>query len=164
MPPLTGDLEDGLGETSDVAGGDTGDTDSAVLGSVYAVLLGQLVHLLRLETGECEHADLAGDVAPVLLAAKLLEVLLEQSAHGDDAVGHALDLAQPLLVQGGVVEDGRCDTSAVDRGVRVERTDENLDLRVDTLLLLDVGADNGESTNTLSVETLPDVSNSSSMT
>jgi hypothetical protein len=35
---LTGDLEDGLGESADVAGGDTGDGDTAVLGGVDRVL------------------------------------------------------------------------------------------------------------------------------
>jgi hypothetical protein len=35
---LTGDLEDGLGESADVAGGDTGDGDTAVLGGVDGVL------------------------------------------------------------------------------------------------------------------------------
>jgi len=42
----------------------------------------------------------------------------------------------------------------VDRWVGVKRTDENLDLRVDALLLLGIGADNREGTNTLTVETL----------
>jgi len=43
----------------------------------------------------------------------------------------------------------------MDRWVGVKRTDEDLDLGVDTLLLLGIRADNRESTNTLTVETLP---------
>lgn len=35
---LAGDLEDGLGESLDVAGGDTSDGDTAVLGGVDGVL------------------------------------------------------------------------------------------------------------------------------
>jgi hypothetical protein len=118
------------------------------------VLLGQGVHLLRLETSVGEHADLAGDVAPVVLAAELLEVLLEESTHGDDTVSHTLDLTQPLLVEFGVVQDGRSDTGTVDGRVGVKRADQDLDLRVDTLLLVGIGANNGEGTNTLTVETL----------
>jgi hypothetical protein len=38
-----------------------------------------------------------------MLASQLLQVLLQESAHGDDAVRHALDLAEPLLVQRWVV-------------------------------------------------------------
>lgn len=122
------------------------------------MLLGQCIHLLRLETSVSEHADLAGDVAPVVLATELLEVLLEESTHGDNAVSHALNLAQPLLVELGVVQDGGSNTGTVDRRVGVERADQDLDLRVDTLLLFGVGADNGEGANTLTVETLGNVS------
>jgi hypothetical protein len=46
----------------------------------------------------------------------------------------------------------------VDGGVGVEGTDENLDLRLDTLLLLGVLADEGEGTDTLTVQTLHIVS------
>lgn len=42
----------------------------------------------------------------------------------------------------------------MDGGVRVERTDENFELRVYNLLLCSVSADEGESTNTLTIETL----------
>jgi hypothetical protein len=118
------------------------------------VLLGQSIHLLGLETSKGEHADLAGNVAPVLLATELLEVLLEESTHGDDAVSHTLDFTEPLLVELRVVEDGRGHTGSVDWRVRVERANQNLDLRVDTLLFLGVGADDREGTNTLTVQTL----------
>lgn len=151
---LTSDLVDGLCQTLDIARSDTGNTDSAVLGSIHAVLLGQSIHLLRLKTSVGEHANLAGDVAPVVLAAELLEVLLEEGTHRDDTVGHALDFAEPLLVELRVVQDGRGDTSTVDGGVGVKRADKDLDLRVDALLLLCVGADNGKGTNALTVETL----------
>lgn len=157
-PTLTGDLVDGLGKTLDVGGSDTGDGNSAVLGSVNTVLLGQGVHLFRLKTGVGEHADLASDVAPIVLAAELLKVLLEKSTHGDDTVSHTLDLTQPLLVELGIVENGGGDTGTVNGRVGVERADQDLDLRVDTLLLIGVGTDDGEGTNTLTVETLGNVS------
>lgn len=89
-----------------------------------------------------------------MLAAKVLQVLLEQSAHLDDTVSHALDLTEPLLVQGGVVHDGGGDAGAVDGRVGVQRTGEDLDLGVDALLLLGRLADEGEGTDTLTVETL----------
>jgi hypothetical protein len=97
-------------------------------------------------------------VAPVVLAAELLEVVLEQSAHGDDALGHALDLAQPLLVERGVVKNLRRDAGAVDGRVGVQRADEDLDLGVDALLLVGRLADDGEGTDALAVETLHPVS------
>ena len=97
---------------------------------------------------------LAGDVRPVVLAAKVLQVLLEQGAHLNDTVSHALNLTQPLVVQCRVAHDGRGNTGTVDRRVRVEGTDEDLELRVHTLLLLGVIAHKGEGTDTLTVETL----------
>ena len=93
-------------------------------------------------------------MGPIVLAAQLFEVLAEKSTHLNNTIGHTLDLTEPLLLQLGVVEDGRGDTSAVDWRVGVERTDENLDLRVDTGLLLCRLANNGESTSTLTVQTL----------
>jgi hypothetical protein len=117
-------------------------------------LLGENIHLLGLQTSVGEHANLAGDVGPVVLAAKLLEVLAEQGAHLNDAVSHALDLTEPLLVELGVVHDGGGNAGTVDGRVGVEGTDQDLDLRLDALLLLSVLADERESTNTLTVETL----------
>lgn len=148
------DLVDGLGETADVLRGDTGNGDTAVLGGVDGELLSEAGHLLVSQTSVGEHADLVGDVGPVVLGAELLEVVLEESTHGDDAVSHLLDLTEPLLVESGAVEDLGGDASTVDGGVGVQRSDEDLELRVDTLLLVGVGADDGEGTNTLTVETL----------
>lgn len=75
---LTSNLVDGLGKSLHVASGDTGHGDTAVLGGVYGVLgllaievlkvqldraylLRKSLHLLGLETGVCEHADLDFD-------------------------------------------------------------------------------------------------------
>ena len=151
---LTLDLVDGLGKTADVFASDASNTDAAVLGGVDGVLLGELGHLLCGKASVCEHADLAGDVAPVVLAAQLLEVVLEQGAHLDDAVGHALDLAQPLLVERGVVQDGAGDAGAVDGRVGVKRADEDLDLRVDALGFFGGLGDDREGADTLAVKTL----------
>jgi hypothetical protein len=103
---------------------------------------------------ECICAYLAGDVGPVVLAAQFLEVLLQQSAHFDDAVGHALDLAQPLLVEFSVVQDGGGNASAVDGRVRVQRPHEDLDLGLHALLLLGRGGHERERADTLTVQTL----------
>lgn len=109
-------------------------------------------------------------MAPVVRGAELLEVTLEGIAHADDAVGHALDLSQPLILEIARVEDLGGDASAVDGRVGVERAmyllnsrysltsmqnlpNENLDLRVDLGLLLLAGSNDGESTNTLTIET-----------
>lgn len=89
-----------------------------------------------------------------MLGPQPLEVLLEEGAHGDDAVRHALDLAEPLGAESGVVEDFRGDARAVDGGVGVHGAHEDLDLRVDPLLLLGGLAEDGEGADALAVEAL----------
>lgn len=118
------------------------------------MLFRQLLHLLRLQASIGEHANLGSDVVPVVLAAKLLQIFLEESTHGDDTVSHTLDFAEPLLLQLGVVEDLRRDAGTVNRWVGVKRADKNLDLGVDTLLLFGRFTNNGECTNTLAIKPL----------
>jgi hypothetical protein len=160
---LTSNLENSLGKSLDVSGGDTSDGDTAVLGGVDGVLLGKDIHLLRREACVCEHTNLdiisvsshrresdgrkgrgaylVGNMRPVMLTTQSLKVLLEKTAHLNDTVSHTLDFAQPLLLEFGIVQDGGCDTGAVDRRVGVEGANEDFDLRVDALLFLGGGAD-----------------------
>jgi len=53
------------------------------------------------------------DVAPVMLATQILEVLLEQCSHINDTICHALHFTEPLLVQGRIVKDLTRDTCTV---------------------------------------------------
>lgn len=92
-------------------------------------------------------------MVPVVLGSQILEVLLQQGSHLDDAVGHALDFAQPLFVQRGVAQDLARDACAVDRWVGVERADQDLDLRIHSLLLLGAVGYNAECAHSLAVET-----------
>ena len=80
-------------------------------------------------------------MVPVVLAANLLEVLLEQCAHGNDAIGHSLNLSEPLFIQLGIIEDLGGNTGAVNGRVGVQRTDEDLNLRVYPLLLFRIFTD-----------------------
>jgi len=153
-PSSTRHIVNRLSQPLDIPRRDARHTDPAILGRIHAVLLGQRVHLLRLEPRVREHADLARDVAPVVLAAQLLQVLLQKRPHLDDPVRHPLDLAQPLLVERWVVEDRAGYARAVHGRVRVQRSHEDLDLRVDTLFLVRVRTDDGECADTLAVQTL----------
>lgn len=97
---------------------------------------------------------------------ELLEVLDEEGAHEDDAVGHDLDLLAPELLyrdegggeegsaysEGGVLEDGLNDAAAVDGGVGVHGADEDEELGQELLLLLLALADDVEGTDALAVE------------
>ena len=77
----------------------------------YSALAGNL--------GKLAGTYLRRDVVPVMLAAQLLQVVPEQGAHLDDALRHAFDLAQPLLVEVLVVKDLGGDAGTVDGRVRV---------------------------------------------
>lgn len=100
-------------------------------------------------------------MAPVVLAAKLLEILLQERPHADDSFRHALDLSQPLLVQRRIVQNFRSDAGTVDWRIRVQWPDENLELRVYPLLFLGRLAYDRESSHALPIQTLDDVSRSS---
>lgn len=146
------------GNLLNVTSSDTSNRDTSVHGTVDRVLLGQSGNLLGLEAGVGKHTDLGGDVIPVVLGTKFLEVALQKRTHSDNAVRHSLDLGEPLLVEGSVVQNLRSNASSVNGGVRVHRADEDLDLRVNALPLLSGLGEDGEGTDTLSVETLHAVS------
>ena len=59
-----------------------------------------------------------------------LDASLELSSHGDDSVGHSLDIATELGVQGWVVEDLGGNSSTVGGWVRVHGSDQNLNQEV----------------------------------
>jgi hypothetical protein len=131
----TGNLVDALRQSLDISTRDTSNTDSSVSGGVYTAFLCQLIHLLSSESSVGKHSNLTCDVAPVALASQFLEILLQQGAHADDAVCHALDFSQPLPIELRVVENLRSNTCAVNWRIRVQGADEDFELRVQTLLL-----------------------------
>lgn len=62
-----------------------------------------------------------------------LDASLELSSHGDDSVGHSLDIAAELGVQGGVVEDLGGNSSTVGGWVRVHGSDQDLNQEVKSM-------------------------------
>ena len=143
---------DGVGQVGVVLGRDAGDGDAAVLGQVDGELLGETLNLLLVEAGEAEHADLVGDVLPVVNRALLSQVLHQAAAHCDDSVGHALHLAQPQGVELGCVEHLGGDLGAVSWRIRVHAANGDAQLAEHTLDVVLVRQDEGESTDTLTVQ------------
>lgn len=133
--------------------GDSADGDTAVLGHVDAMLFDHGLALLHGQAGEGEHADLSGDVGPVAWdfldldgSAESLSHVLHSSADNDE-------LVEPLLAHGGVVEDGGGNSSAMLGRGRVVGSDGDFYLGHDAGGGGLVGADEMESTSTLTVET-----------
>lgn len=79
---------------------------------------------------------------------------VEQSfSHGDDPVGHLLDLGQPFLKQLLVAEDRGDKLGTVDWRARVQGSNDSLDLGKDPLLLFGGRNDHGECTGSFTVKT-----------
>ena len=70
-----------------------------------------------------------------MLTPELLEVLLEQCPHTDDAVRHPFDLTQPLFIEAWVVENLRSNPSTVNGRIGIQWAHQDLDLGVYSLLL-----------------------------
>lgn len=103
-------------------------------------------------------AYLRRNVAPVMLASQILQVLLQQRSHLDDTVRHSFHLPEPLFIQLWSGQDLGSDTGTMDRRVRVKGPHEDLELGVDTLLLFRRLTADRECANTLAVEALGRVS------
>jgi hypothetical protein len=81
------------------------------------------------------------------------EEIIELLSHADNTGSHALDLTFPFLVQTLVGKDGAGNAGTVEGRVRVHGADDDLQLTLDTSPFLGVGADEGEGSDTFSVET-----------
>ncbi len=95
---------------------------------------------------------LVRDVIPVMFRSQLFKILLEQGPHLDDPVRHALNLAEPLLIELGVVLDIAGKTSAGGGGGGVKRTHEDGYVGVDARSLIGGVAHDAERTNPLAVQ------------
>ena len=132
---------------------ETGDGNTAVHGHVDGILFAELVDLVLVQASEGEHANLVGDVAPIVLIAHLFQLVAEAVAHVVHAAGH---VAQILVPHGGelrVAQDYIDDAGAVNGWVRVDRSGDLLDAAHHDVLLSLTSADSGETAGTLAVKT-----------
>lgn len=147
-----GDGVEGLSNVSDVVCVEAGDRDTAISGHVDSVLLAELINLVSVETSVGEHADLAGEMAPVVLVANILKSVSQTGAHLGDAARHVEEILVPHLSERLVAEDGVDNASTVEWRVRVDRASELLDAAHHDVLLLGAAADEGEAAGTLTVK------------
>ncbi len=87
---------DGMGQVGVVLGAHAGHWNTTVVGQVDRELLDEALHLGAAQAGEAEHADLGGDVTPVVRGALLAQIVHQWLSHRDDTVSHAFHLAQPF--------------------------------------------------------------------
>ena len=142
-----------FGDVVEVLGVEASDGDTSIHGHVDVILLAQLVDLVLVETGEGEHADLAGDVAPVVLVSEGSQFLNKTMAHSVHTSRH---ISQVLVPHGGeifVAENDVDDTGTVDGWVRIDRSGDLLYARQNNIFLFGTTSDNGDAASTLTVET-----------
>jgi hypothetical protein len=150
---VLGDGMDGLSKVLYVTGGDTGHGDSSVAGHVDGELTGEAVNLLWGQSREAEHTNLLVDVRPVAGGSELLQIVGKHGAHGDNAISHELYLAAPLSTKLSISKDGGDNTGSVDGRVGIHWANDDLQLRLNILLLDGGASDEVNGTNTLTIET-----------
>lgn len=116
------------------------------------VLSDHLLALLGSEAKEREHSNLGGDMVPVALGSVLNQGSLEEVTHLVHSVSDGLEFREPLLSVFRDSEDLSSDSSTVNRGRRVVRSNNDLDLTVDLISGGLITADNVHSSSSLTVE------------
>lgn len=69
-----GDLVDGIGQVLNVVRRDTSHANASILRQVDVVFQRQLLNLRWRQSSVAKHANLVGDVLPLTLAARLLQI------------------------------------------------------------------------------------------
>lgn len=111
-------------------------------------------------------------MAPLSRGIKLDKLVVKTLTHLNDTVSHALDFNKPLLGEFGGAKDGRDETSAaviyrksartlraesdedvLDGRVRVHRSNNDLQLRIDPGLLLGAFTDERDGSNSFTIQT-----------
>jgi len=115
-------------------------------------LLSKCIDLFGLQAGEGEHSDLGFNVFPLSWSLEFDELVVESFSHGNDSVGHSLDLYQPFVVELRGTKDGADKSGTVDGRVGVEWSNDNLELRVDSCLLIGIGTDKRDGSDSFAVQ------------
>ena len=112
----------------------------------------QFIHLLASHPTEAEHTDLVGDVLPRKGRTAFFEVLTQERSHFDDAIRHALHFLVPLRLERGIAENRGSDERTVHGWVRVHRTRDHLELRLDTVGFFLIFAHHAHGADALAVQ------------
>ena len=136
-----GDLVEGIRDIVEVTGVETSDGNTAVHCHVDGVLLTELVDLVLVQASEGEHANLVGDVTPVVLVAEFGELVAETMTHFMHAAGHITKVLMPHGCELCVSENDVDNMGAVDGRVGVDWSSNLLNSAHDNILLSLAAAD-----------------------
>ena len=90
---------------------------------------------------------------PSTLGSNLLELSSQKFSHGGDSIGHGDELIEPLLAHGWFIEDNSSDSGTVPWWRRVVDSNDDLELGEDFTSDGLIGADEVESSASLTIET-----------
>jgi len=147
-----GDSVESVSDVVQVLSVQTGDGDTAIHSHVNGVLFAELVNLVLVQAGEGEHANLVGNVAPVVLVADGGQLVAEAVAHFLHAARHVSQVLVPHGGELGVTEDDIDNAGTVNGRVRVDGPGNLLDTAHDNFLLSFTATDGGVTSSTLTVE------------
>ena len=141
-----------LGNIFHVAGVDCGHRGARRAQNVHMELRAQTLDLLGGQSGVGEHSALLGDVRPVPLGSRLLQVLHQQGTHVLDPLRHRRALLLPLRRQSRIVQHRGDNPSSVQRRTRPQRASSDLQLLDRVLSLLRTAGHHRHDTRSLSVQ------------
>lgn len=147
-----GDSVESISNVVQVLGVETSDGDAAVHRHVNGVLFAELVHLVLVQAGEGEHANLVGNMAPVVLVAQFGHVVDEAVAHFIHAAGHVSQVLVPHAGELGVTKDDVDNAGTVNGRVRVDGPGNLLDTAHDNFFLSFAATDGGVASSSLTIE------------
>ena len=144
---------EGIGNVVKVARVEASNRDAAVHGHVHCVLLSEFVDLVLVEASVSEHANLIGNVRPVVLVSKSFKLGNQTRSHLCHTSRHVSEVLVPHGCELWVTQNDVDDSSAVDGWVGVNWSGDLLDAGHDNLLLSFASTDDGESSSSLTIKT-----------
>ena len=142
----------GMRQVVNICRSDSCNTNPAILSEVDTVVFRQLCNLIRIHACKAEHSNLVSDMLPVSWRTFFLQSILEFVSHGDYSVGHALDILQPRCSKWCIVENELSNPCSSQRRIRICWTDDDLDLRHDSVCFFFRSTDQSKSSYSFTIQ------------
>mmetsp|Transcript_20482 Transcript_20482/g.50232 ORF Transcript_20482/g.50232 Transcript_20482/m.50232 type:complete len:287 (+) Transcript_20482:99-959(+) len=120
--------------------------------AVDMVLSAHFQNLFVTEATVGKHSDLVCNVAPVPDRSCVFQGVPEGSSHSVNAISHSLALFTEFSSELRIFQDCGYKSGSMSRGIGVHGANHSLHLRYNPLGFVGISSDNGESTNTLTVQ------------
>lgn len=116
------------------------------------VVVLERINLLRAEACVSEHANLTGDMTPIVSASISLEFFNQSSSHFLDSSRHVQQILMPASSKFWVTQDNINNPGSVNWWIGVHWSGDSFNSRCDLYLLCLITADDRDATNSLTIE------------